>query len=159
MGTYILFLFGKFQDHEDIEYFCMEVLGESELFTSLKYVIDNLNNIIIIFDSEYEKQKLTTELDSLLDNDNVMFYFLFPKESILSSHIPESMRNLIFKPSSDILNSAPKTEEDGEIILNNILDRMNEDKLILDDILDKIERFGIDNLTPLEKKFLDNFEK
>ena len=29
----------------------------------------------------------------------------------------------------------------------------------LDDLLDKIEKTGMDSLTPDEKKFLDNFEK
>jgi hypothetical protein len=31
--------------------------------------------------------------------------------------------------------------------------------LQLDDVLDKIDLYGMDSLTPEEKKFLDNFEK
>jgi hypothetical protein len=31
--------------------------------------------------------------------------------------------------------------------------------LNLDDVLDKIDYYGIESLTPEEKKFLDNFEK
>ena len=28
MKTFILFIFGMFEDHEDIEYFCNEILNE-----------------------------------------------------------------------------------------------------------------------------------
>lgn len=148
MKTYILFLFGSFQDTEDIEYFCMEVLGESGIVDSLKYVIDNLNNIIVIFDSNVDEKKLISEIDSLLNNNNMVFYFLFPKESIIGSYIPESMRTLIFKPNSDILR-----------LELNLSSDTNNDNLNLDTILDKIKKFGVETLTPSEKKFLDNFEK
>ena len=52
MKTFILFIFGMFEDHEDIEYFCNEILSESPTINSVRYVIENSQNIIVIFDSE-----------------------------------------------------------------------------------------------------------
>ena len=51
MKTYILFIFGMFDDHEDIEYFCTEVLAESKVIESVRFVIENSQNIIVIFES------------------------------------------------------------------------------------------------------------
>lgn len=144
MRTYILFIFGSFEDHQDIEYFCMEVLGSSNNVISLKYVIDNLKNIIVIFDTSIDEQKIKKEISDLLNNENVAFYFMFKKEDLILSYIPESMKNLIFKPTDDIIRIEVST--------------LNKQSVFnLDDILDKIETYGIDSLTPEEKNFLDNF--
>jgi len=148
MITYILFLFGNFEDHDDIEFFCMEVLGANESIASLKYVIDNSKNIIVIFDSGVEENKLRSELETLLNNENILFYFMFNKYDIVLSYIPESINNLIFKPTSDIL----------KIQIDKNINEISKDHN-LDDLLDKIEKNGIDSLTPDEKRFLDNFEK
>mgnify|MGYP003704711389 CR=1 FL=1 len=48
MKTFILFVFGVFDDMEDIEYFCMEVLGQSEAIKEVRYVIESNNNTNII---------------------------------------------------------------------------------------------------------------
>jgi len=146
MTTYVLFLFGTFEDMDDVEYFCMEVLGASESIASLKYMIENSKNIIVIFDTTVELEKIQNELSSLLNNENVLFYFMFKKESIVLSHIPETMNNLIFKPTSQILKF-----QIGDMVEDN-------QEHNLDDILDKIEKTGVESLTPSEKKFLDNFE-
>mgnify|MGYP003331056154 FL=1 len=71
---------------------------------------------------------------------------MFKKESIVLSHIPETMNNLIFKPTSQILKF-----QIGDMVEDN-------QEHNLDDILDKIEKTGVESLTPSEKKFLDNFE-
>lgn len=145
MRTYILFIFGLFEDHQDIEYFCMEVIGQSNKIASIKYVIDHhQNNIIVIFDSEINEEKLKNEMSSLLDNENISTYFMFKKQDLVLSLIPKTIKDLIFKPTSDLLKiecSILKSETDFN----------------LDDILDKIENEGIDSLTTDEKKFLDNF--
>jgi hypothetical protein len=52
MKTYILFVFGMFDDHEDVEYFCADVLGDNPIINSVRYVIENSQNIIVIFDSD-----------------------------------------------------------------------------------------------------------
>jgi hypothetical protein len=147
MTTYILFIFGKFEDHDDIEFFCMNVLGELKSISSLKYVIDNLHNVIIIFDSESKEAILMNDIDDLLNNQHVLFYFMFKKENLISSYIPEEMAHLIFKPSTDILKIELK-----------MMSPKQKKEINLDDILDKIDRNGIESLNAEEKKFLDNFE-
>lgn len=145
--TYILFLFGMFDDHEDIEYFCMEVLGECKSISSLKYVIENSKNIIVIFDSEKEKNDLLNELEPLILNENILFYFLFERDGLVSTFIPETLRDLIFKPSSDIRK------------IHIEYKHFEKPEMTLDEVLDKIDQHGIESLTPEEKKFLENFDK
>ena len=67
MNTYILFIYGNFEDREDIEFFCAEVFP-SESIVSVKYIIENNQNIIIIFDSDKEKMELAKELFSFYYN-------------------------------------------------------------------------------------------
>ncbi len=135
------------EDHEDIEYFTMEVLNTSTLIKSVRYVIENLKNIIVIFDSEESEDRLVNEMDSLLKNDSVLFYFLFEKDGLVTSHVPETLHELIFKPTDTIrkiqleYKNYPKPSID------------------LDEILDKMGQHGIESLTPEEKKYLDDFEK
>jgi signal recognition particle receptor subunit beta len=145
MQTYLIFIYGSFEDEEDIEYFCMEVLGSSKNVISLKYVVDNLKNIIVIFESGVSEDKVMSEMSSLLNNENIAFYFMFNKEDLLLSFIPEQMRDLLFKST-------------GEIIKINVSTQNIKKSYNLDEILEKIDTHGIESLTPEEKKFLDNFE-
>ena len=39
-----------FEDHEDIEFFCTQVLAESKVIGSVRFVIENSQNIIVVFD-------------------------------------------------------------------------------------------------------------
>jgi hypothetical protein len=146
MKTYVLFIFGSFEDHEDIAFFCTEILSGSTAIKSLKYVIESTHNIIVIFDSELENKELSKELFELLLLDQVKFYFLFERSSLVCAHLPEQVRDFIFKPLPE--SSAIKIEH----IIND------PEGLDLDNLLDKIEETGIDSLTDEEKKFLDNFE-
>lgn len=150
MNTYILFLYGSFEDREDIEFFCSDVFP-SESIISIKYIIENNQNIIVIFDSELDKATLAKELYQILTPDHVKFYFLFEREMLVTAHIPQSIKDFIFKPleSEDI--NIMKVEFRRE--------RMETPSYSLDDILDKIDQMGVDSLTPEEKNFLDNFEK
>jgi tRNA U34 5-carboxymethylaminomethyl modifying GTPase MnmE/TrmE len=135
-----------FEDHEDIEYFCMEVIGEMECVKSVRYVIENSENIIVIFDSECELQKLSKDFFDVLKNDNVKFYFLFDRNNLVSAHVPQEIKDFIYKPSNlKIMNLDYIKSESNQVFE-------------LDDLLDKIEKMGIESLTPAEKKFLDNFE-
>ncbi len=150
MNTYILFLYGSFEDREDIEFFCSDVFP-SESIISIKYIIENNQNIIVIFDSELDKATLANELYQILTPDHVKFYFLFEREMLVTAHIPQSIKDFIFKPleSEDI--NIMKVEFRRE--------RMDTPSYSLDDILDKIDQMGVDSLTPEEKNFLDNFDK
>lgn len=147
MKTYILFIFGMFDDMEDIEYFCTDILGSSPAVKSVKFVIENSQNIIVIFESEYGERDLSNELYEILTIENVKFYFVFNRESIVTAHIPTELKDHIFKPIN----------KDNMVI--NIEYHKNKPTLDLDDLLDKIEQFGIESLTIEEKNFLDNFEK
>lgn len=145
MATYILFIFGEFEDHEDIEFFCMEHFSDiSE--KGVKYVIEKEGNCIILFDSDKPVEDLSVQLGITLSIDQVKFYFLFDRKTILGAHIPEQIKDFIFKPLDSenvklLLSTEPPPSMD------------------LDEILDKIDRLGIDSLTLEEKNFLDQFGK
>lgn len=148
MKTFILFIFGMFEDHEDVEFFCTEVLGDTKSIKSLRYIIENSQNIIVIFDSDTEYFELSKDLFESLTIENVKFYFLIERDTLVTAHLPAQVKDFIFKPQTE--NSAMfleymKKEEDGPL-------------MDLDEVLDKIEKWGIESLTSEEKNFLDNFE-
>ena len=147
MKTFILFIFGMFEDHEDIEYFCNEILSESSTINSVRYVIENSQNIIVIFDSETDYKNLSQDLYTLLMNDNVKFYFIFDRDSLVTAHLPQQVKDFIFKPSGT------------STMIRVDYDKNSSPSMDLDELLDKIEQMGIDSLTPEEKNFLDNFAK
>ena len=147
----MLFIYGVFDDQQDIEFFCLEILGKSPFVWSVRYVIENNQNIIVMFDSNEDHGVLSDEIHSLSKNDSVKFYFLTEKNSIVSVFLPETINDFIFKPSSsDPLMIKVEYEKYTEV---------QRESLDLDDVLDKIDLYGIESLTPEEKKFLDNFEK
>jgi hypothetical protein len=145
MKTYLLFIFGMFDDQEDIEFFCTQVLAESKVIESVRFVIENSQNIIVIFESEFDHKNISNELFGLLVNDNIKFYFIFDRENMVTAHLPAEVKDFIFKTSNS--NHIVRVEYEKT---NPILD--------LDQVLEKIEESGIASLTPQEKKFLDNFD-
>lgn len=145
MKTYLLFIYGMFEDHEDVEYFCMDVVGDLPCVKEVRYVIENYQNIIVIFDSEDNKADISSDLYGALQNDNVKFYFLFERENLITAHIPEEVKDFIYKP-------------DKKQIMEVEYKRPVRENYDLDELLEKIEKQGVDSLTPEEKKFLDNFE-
>lgn len=147
MKTFILFIFGMFEDNEDIEYFCNEILGESPIINSVRYVIENSQNIIVIFDSETDYKTLSQELYALLLNDNVKFYFIFDRDSMVTAHLPQQVKDFIFKPMGE------------STVIKIDYQKESNTRLDLDELLDKIDQMGIESLTPEEKNFLDNFAK
>lgn len=146
MKTFILFIFGMFEDHEDVEYFCTDIIAESPVVNTVRYVIENSQNIIVIFDSDTDYKKLSTELYSILTNDSVKFYFIFDRDSLVTAHLPQEVKDFIFKPLSK------------NMLIRLDYDTPGKPSMDLDELLEKIEKMGIDSLTPEEKKFLDNFE-
>jgi hypothetical protein len=147
MNTYILFIFGSFDGHEEVEYFCTEVFPTSS-FNTIKYIIENTNNIIIIFNSEMEKDELSKELFTVMTPDHVKFYFLFERDSIVTAHVPQTMKDFIYKISSE---NMMKIEFTATTVNPNPV-------MVLDHLLEKIDKDGVSSLTPEEKNFLDNFE-
>ena len=148
MKTFILFIFGMFEDHEDIEYFCTDILGESSVIKSVRFVIENSQNIIVIFDSDLDYKTLANELFSVLTDENIKFYFIFDRDSLVTAHLPHEVKEFIFKPITDnMIIKMDYSKENAKPLLD------------LDQLLDKIEEMGIESLTPEEKNFLDNFDK
>jgi len=151
MMSYLLFIFGVFDDEQDIEFFCLDILGKSPFILSVRYVIENNQNIIVMFDSYDDHATLSEEINNLSKNDSVKFYFLFEKNSLASVYLPELISDFIFKPDpTDPLMIKVEYEKYTEV---------QRVELQLDDVLDKIDLYGIESLTEEEKKFLDNFEK
>lgn len=151
MKSYLLFIYGVFDDIEDIDFFCLEILGQSPFIRSVRYIIENNQNIIVIFDSNQSNDILSEEVHTLSKNDSVKFYFLIEKPSLVSVYLPETINDFIFKPgTSDPLMIKIEYEKQTEV---------KRADLQLDDVLDKIDLYGVGSLTPEEKKFLDNFEK
>jgi len=146
MKTFILFIYGAFEDHEDIEFFCTQILDESPVIKLVRFVIENSQNIIVIFDSDYEYKSLANELYPILTNDNIKFYFIFDRDSLVSAHLPSQIKDYIFKPITD------------KEVISLTYDK-NNGGMDLDELLDKIEQYGIESLSVEEKNFLDNFEK
>lgn len=139
-SAYILFIFGDFEDYDDIEFFCLSILGDSPKIKEIKYIFQNLKNLIVILESEEEKQGLVNELYELLDNEHVDFYFVFQLKDIFMVNIPEKMKDIIFKPI--------------KLLIEKNIEYQNLD---LDSILEKIQKSGLNSLSQDEKNFLDNF--
>ena len=147
MNTYVLFIFGMFDDHEDIEYFCTDVIGESKVIESIRFIIENSENIIVIFDSKMDPTEVDRELYTILIDEHIKFYFLFQRENMVTAHLPQQIKDLIFTPTID-----------NTIIRVDYEKNKKREILDLDRLLEKIEESGIESLTVEEKNFLDNFE-
>lgn len=144
MKSYILFIYGAFEDHEDLEFFCMQHFTQVTE-GGIKYVIESLGNCIIIFDSEKDKETLLADLKKTLDIEHIKFYFIFEKDSVFWAEIPEALRDFMFKPKEPGVDAF------------KITIRKLDKKYDLDEILEKIQDHGLDSLTEDEKKFLDEF--
>jgi hypothetical protein len=152
MKTYFLFLFTNFTDHEDVEFFCLNILGHSPVINEVRYVIeDSTKSLIIIFESNSDRKELSEELHNIISIDDVKFYFLFERQSLYTANLPTQLKDFIFKPSTGHTSMTLEYETNPILELNHELD--------LDMILEKIEQHGIESLTPTEKKFLDDFKK
>jgi hypothetical protein len=136
-----------FDDHEDVEYFCTDVIGESKVITSIRFIIENSENIIVIFDSEMEPTEVDRELYTMLVDEHIKFYFIFQRENMVTAHLPQQIKDLIFTPTID-----------NTIIRVDYEKNKKREILDLDMLLEKIEESGIESLTIEEKNFLDNFE-
>ncbi len=146
MENYILFLYGMFDDMEDIEFYCNEVLLQNKSVHKLKFIVENEKNLVIIIQSKHGHDEMSKSLHKDLTMDQVKFYFLFRRDEMVSAHLPEKVKEFIFGRADDqylmVKYSRPKKHISFDV----------------DQILDKIKTDGIDSLTNEEKKFLDDFE-
>lgn len=152
MKTYLLFLYTNFDNQNDIEFFCLDVLGASPKISKVRFVLeDTAKSIIIIFESESNRKELSEELHNIISMNDVKFYFLFERESIYSANLPVQMKDFMFKPNDE--HVLLKIEQN-----KTLQEKKEGESMDLDMILDKIEQDGIESLTEEEKRFLDNFK-
>ncbi len=135
-----------FDDMEDIEFYCNEVLLQNKSVHKLKFIVENEKNLVIIIQSKHGHDEMSKSLHKDLTMDQVKFYFLFRRDEMVSAHLPEKVKEFIFGRADDqylmVKYSRPKKHISFDV----------------DQILDKIKTDGIDSLTNEEKKFLDDFE-
>jgi len=136
-----------FDDHEDIEYFCSHVISESKTIESIRFMIENSENIIVSFDSIQEPSKISEDLFPLLIDEHIKFYFIFDIKNLITAHLPQQIKDLLYKQFDD--NTIVRI--DHERIKKTI-------RLDLDDLLEKIKDYGVESLTEDEKNLLDNFK-
>jgi len=147
MNSYILFIYGMFDDMEDIEFYCNEILLKNKSVKSLKFLVENNKNLIVILSSDHNHDTLSKSLHEDLLDQNVKFYFLFRKDEVISANLPEEVKEFIFGNGK---------KEHYMVIKYSRTSRI--ESLDLDVVLEKIKKDGIDSLTKDEKKFLDDFD-
>ena len=147
MNSYILFIYGQFDDTEDVEYYCNEVLLKNKEVKGLKFLVENTKNLIVVIYSDTPHDKLSKSIHEDLLDQNVKFYFLFKREDMISANLPQEVKEFIFSDSKP---------EHFMVIQYSKQSRI--ESLDLDNVLDKIKEKGIDSLTKDEKKFLDDFD-
>lgn len=140
MRTYVLFIFGDFNDHDEIVFFINEIFTKIPSVSELRYIMEDGKNLILVFDSDKSDEHITLDMFGNLNIEHVKYFFLFEKDGLKTAKLPKDFRDKVFK-------LAPKKEE-------NYPQPENFD---LDEILEKIEKQGIESLSSDEKKFLDNF--
>jgi hypothetical protein len=137
-----------FEDTEDIEFYCNEILLENPAVKSLRFIVENSKNLIVLIESDKTQKELSKSLHKDLLDQNVKFYFIFRRDEIVSAHIPEQVKKFIYG----------EVKEEEKYIMVQYSKVSKVDSLDLDEVLEKIKNKGIDSLTKDEKKFLDNFD-
>ena len=137
-----------FEDTEDIEFYCNEILLENPAVKSLRFIVENSKNLIVLIESDKTQKELSKSLHKDLLDQNVKFYFIFRRDEIVSAHIPEQVKKFIYG----------EVKEEEKYIMVQYSKISKVDSLDLDAVLEKIKNKGIDSLTKDEKKFLDNFD-
>lgn len=148
MTPYILILFATFDDESDVEFFCSEIFPILE-FKNLKFVIEGFGHMVITFDSDKSHKEIAMKIFDLLSTEYIKLYFLYERDSIVSTCMPKEMINFIYR----------RVESDGDLmrIEYSTKTEKNKPQPVLDEILDKIDRTGIESLSEDEKNFLDSF--
>jgi len=142
--TYAIFLYGLFDDMEDIEFFCLSAIGDHEMVNSVKYLVENGKNLVVLVETDEETDKFVESLHKVLLVPEVKFYFIFDINDVAAAHLPEKVKQFIFEKIED---QYLRIEYQKQPI-----------SMDMDEILEKINKNGIDSLSTEEKNFLDNFE-
>jgi len=146
METYILFLNAAFKNKKEFENFTLKTFVTIPGIYSIKYLFENREFIVIMFNSEESVETLLDSIRTSLSYDVSKFYFLFNKKSVLDISLPPEIIMLIE-------NEIP--QESVFFIEVFHVDEINFD---INEILEKIEKNGLESLSKEEKKFLDDFK-
>jgi hypothetical protein len=141
MKSYILFVYGQFDDTEDLQFFLNDILGQIDLITDVRFIIQNFENIIVIFSSNSPPHEIDDALGFMGNLNQINYYIMFKLENIVSFILPDKLKDIIFKPN---------IKDDYDVI-------KIEKKLDLDEILEKISKNGLDSISDDERKFLNDF--
>ena len=163
MNTYLLFINGFFENPKEIDNFSQEFMDGLKNVESPKFVIENQYNMIIIFNTEEDEDKISELIKKVITQSYINFFFLFNREDIMVANIPQEISSIIFKDlpkdSSLQVNWEKNIEEISDEEKEKLIDDSEpENELYVDALLEKINKFGIESLTEKEKKFLDNFK-
>ena len=158
MNTYLLFLNGFFETTKDLDAFSKDFTETITSATSIKFIIENKSNVVVVFDSELDDEEVSYEIRDNIKDIHVKFYFLFNRETLMIGNIPKEISDIIFRdlPKDSSLEINLITPEDSE---EDIPPVDYSDEVYMNVLLEKIENFGIESLTKNEKKYLDNFKK
>jgi len=152
MNLYLIYITSAFKNLEEVDNFCSNYLVTNKHLKIFRYVVQNLNTIVIAFKSDYDPEIISVDIGETLINDKrVLFYYMMKKDDILSYYMPGNISETLF--FDEELN-------DQNMLINGKnkdIISVNEKENILNKILDKIEEYGIGSLTEKEKNFLDHF--
>lgn len=152
MITYLIYITSAFKNLEEVDNFCSNYLVTNEHLKIFRYVVQNLNTLVIAFKSDYEPEILSVDIGETLINDKrVLFYYMIKKDDIITYFMPRNISETLFF-EEDNNEQTPLTGKKNKEIIN-----VNEKENVLNKILDKIEEYGIGSLTEKEKNFLDHF--
>lgn len=154
MSTYLVYITGHFKNLDDIDDFCSNYLVTNKHLKVFRYVVQNLNTLVITFQSDENPQILSVDIgDTLIYDDRILFYYMVNKDDILSYYMPGNISETLFFENEPTDNKFILNENKQEIF------SVDEKERVLNVILDKIEEYGIESLTEKEKNFLDHFNK
>lgn len=148
---YILFIYTLFSNDEDVEKFCSGFFKYEKL-ESLKFIVENKQNVIIIFDSDLDTQEISTflnqEVMTLIKPLYLKFYFLFNFISLTSAQVSKELKDYIFDTSPSNETNLIKLDYN----INTAKPEFDYTRL-----MEKVKEFGVNKLTEEERKFLDEY--
>lgn len=147
---YILIIMGMFKSHEEIDEFCENRLSLLPSVKSIKYVIENTQNLIVLFESDLDVQTMSNQMYKFLTEQNIKFYFIFKRDDIVTAFLPQEVKKFLFNSNQNENKMFINYKE----ITNSV-----DEEVQLDVVLDKIRKGGVKILTSKEKNFLDNFQE
>jgi hypothetical protein len=141
---------GMFKSHEEIDEFCENRLSLLPSVKSIKYVIENTQNLIVLFESDLDVQTMSNQMYKFLTEQNIKFYFIFKRDDIVTAFLPQEVKKFLFNSNQNENKMFINYKE----ITNSV-----DEEVQLDVVLDKIRKGGVKILTSKEKNFLDNFQE